>query len=146
MKNTFDADLKVGKIGEETILTLIHKKYPKAYLGTGYQPKYDIFIPEKDFGIEVKTDRMSRKTGNVAIECEYKGMPSGIHTTKSKYWIIIFWDKTWKYGIIKTDVLLELCKRSSPIPAGQGAKVHLIPKDLFMVASRTVQNVTGNAS
>lgn len=146
MKNTFTDDLKVGKIAEGIVLDLIHNKYPKAYLKTGYEPKYDIFIPEKNYGIEVKLDRKSRQTDNVAIECEYKGMPSGIKTTQAEFWVIIFWDKKWKYGIIKVDDLLSLCQRSDPICAGSGAMCHLIPKNVWKGACRSLGDITNNAS
>jgi hypothetical protein len=44
----------------------------------------------KDSTIEVKTDFMVDKTGNVAIEYESRGKPSGISTTQSSHWAIIF--------------------------------------------------------
>ena len=37
--------------------------------------------------IEVKSERSWwRKTGNIAIEYEYRGKPSGIYKTESDYW------------------------------------------------------------
>ena len=41
----------------------------------------------KDCTIEVKSERnWWKKTGNIAIEYEYRGKPSGIYATKSDYW------------------------------------------------------------
>ena len=37
--------------------------------------------------IEVKTDRMTESTGNVYIEYESRGKPSGIKTTQADYWV-----------------------------------------------------------
>lgn len=37
--------------------------------------------------IEVKSDRLAHKTGNVYIEYECRGKPSGIATTTADYWI-----------------------------------------------------------
>ena len=37
--------------------------------------------------VEVKTDRMTHKTGNVFIEYESRGKPSGIATTDADYWV-----------------------------------------------------------
>ena len=39
-----------------------------------------------DSTIEVKYDRMTRKTGNVYIEYESRGKASGIRTTEADYW------------------------------------------------------------
>ena len=36
---------------------------------------------------ELKTDRRARETGNVYVEFESRGMPSGIDATEAKYWI-----------------------------------------------------------
>lgn len=37
--------------------------------------------------IEVKRDRMAKRTGNIAIEITYKGKPSGISTSKAAIWV-----------------------------------------------------------
>ena len=63
----FDLDLKYGQIREKQV--------------------YDIFATKK---IEVKTERdWWHKTGNIALEYECHGKPSGINATKSDYWIQI---------------------------------------------------------
>jgi hypothetical protein len=41
-----------------------------------------------DSTIEVKSDRMARKTGNVFIEVESRGKPSGLSTTLADHWAI----------------------------------------------------------
>ena len=43
--------------------------------------------------IEVKFDRMTRKTGNVYIEFESRGKPSGIRTTQADYWVYYIQDE-----------------------------------------------------
>ena len=64
-KNTkFDLDLEYGQIREKRIENLL-----------------------KGGKIEIKTERSWwRKTGNIAIEYEYRGKPSGIYKTESDYW------------------------------------------------------------
>jgi hypothetical protein len=50
-----------------------------------YSPKAD-----KNLYMEVKTDKYvndERDTGNIAIEIEFKGKPSGISVTKSDWWV-----------------------------------------------------------
>lgn len=59
----FKFDLQVGQIAEREIA--------------------DIFSGKK---IEVKTDYMAQETGNVAIEFQSRGKPSGIAVTEADYY------------------------------------------------------------
>ena len=88
MTEAFEQDLVVGIEQEERILKQIQSKYPKAYKIEGYCKEWDLFIPEKNFGIEVKSDKKSQETGNIVIEWEFNGKPSALQTTKAEYWII----------------------------------------------------------
>jgi hypothetical protein len=63
----FDIDLKYGQIREDQISAMF-----------------------KDKKIEVKTERdWWHKTGNIALEYECNGKPSGINATESDFWIQI---------------------------------------------------------
>tara|TARA_Y100001951_G_C11146337_1_gene186566 strand:- start:195 stop:563 length:369 start_codon:yes stop_codon:yes gene_type:complete len=63
----FDIDLKYGQLREKQV--------------------HDIFSNKK---IEIKTERnWWYKTGNIALEYECNGKPSGINATESDYWIQI---------------------------------------------------------
>ena len=86
---SFQTDLAFGEQGELFVLKKLHYKYPKAYKVEGYCKEWDLFVPEKEIGIEVKSDRATHKTGNVVIENKYGGEPSGIETTKATWWAYI---------------------------------------------------------
>ena len=88
MVEDFKADLERGKFHEIYVLNKIQEKYKNAYIVDGYFKEYDIFIPELNFGVEVKFDNRSIKTGNIIIETASNENPSGISTTKAKYWVI----------------------------------------------------------
>ena len=63
----FDIDLKYGQVREKRVADLLGKEQ-----------------------VEIKTERSWwRKTGNIAIEYEYRGKPSGIDKTSSKWWFHI---------------------------------------------------------
>jgi len=65
--NDFRYDLKVGQIGEELLNSILTNKK-----------------------IEVKRDSWIYKSGNIAIEYESRGKPSGISKSEAEYWAIIF--------------------------------------------------------
>lgn len=83
--------------------------------------------------VECKTDRLCQKTGNVYIEIESRGKPSGVHTTKSKYYAICLWKEERKDNIwvlIPTKILKKLMT-NYPVKAGGdnwSSKGHIIPK------------------
>lgn len=58
---------------------------------------------------EVKTDRLSAKTGNIYIEYESRGKPSGIATTQADYWVYKVAEQ--KAIVIKTEDLKTLVKQ-----------------------------------
>jgi len=80
-----------GDIGEIRILERINKQYPKAYIDDigKANSDWDIFIIEKNYGLEVKMDYKSKETGNIVIEVEMNNKLSALSVTKAKYWIFI---------------------------------------------------------
>tara|TARA_A100000171_G_C2086824_1_gene122459 strand:+ start:248 stop:673 length:426 start_codon:yes stop_codon:yes gene_type:complete len=88
MNDVFQSDLKVGKIYENIVLEKIQKKYPKAYIQKRYCKDWDIYIPELEMGVEVKSDKKSMHTGNIVIEIEFDNKPSALSTTKADWWVI----------------------------------------------------------
>ncbi len=107
MIGKFEKDLETGKKFERDALELIQKKYPKAYIVDGYFLEWDIFIPELNIGVEVKSDAQYQKTGNFYVEYSCNGKPSGISTTKSEIYCI-YLDKLY---ILKTEDLKEKCRK-----------------------------------
>ena len=85
---TFKEDLAYGKEVEKTVLSMIQKKYPLAFMIEGKFSPYDIFIPEISTSVEVKADQKSKFTGNLVIEVAMYGKPSALMTTLADYWVI----------------------------------------------------------
>ena len=107
MREKFEKDLATGKIYENQALKLIQKDYPKAHIIDGYYKEWDIYIPELKIGVEVKSDAQYKKTGNFYVEYFCNGKPSGIATTKAKYYYI-YLDELY---ILKTDDLKQKCRK-----------------------------------
>ncbi|MDC1446680.1 hypothetical protein N8344_01750 [bacterium] len=104
MTEKFYRNLKTGKGYEEQALQLIHKKYPQAYIKDGYHKEWDIYVPELDIGIEVKSDAQHKSTGNYFLEYYCRNKASGISSTKAEYFFI-YLDELY---IIKTDTLRDI--------------------------------------
>ena len=78
MVETFYRDLHRGKQIEYRVLDIVKYKYPLAYIIDGYCKDWDIYIPEIEIGIEVKSDEKSKYTGNIVIEIEYRMYDSNL--------------------------------------------------------------------
>lgn len=88
-QESFNRDLKTGEDGEEYILSIIRKTHPMAHKVAGKFKPYDIYVPERNYSYEVKTDLKSHETGNVFIEISFNNTPSGLMTTKANMWAYI---------------------------------------------------------
>jgi hypothetical protein len=55
-------------------------------LGQHYEEKLGMLLTNKK--IEVKRDKRAAQTGNIYIEFNSRGKPSGIETTEADYWAI----------------------------------------------------------
>ncbi len=125
---SFNQDLKFGNEYEKIALEYIDYDEYEFY----NKKEYDIKCTKnnKDIYYEVKADRMAFATGNVAIEYEYKGYPSGIKTSKANYWIIfvINGDIVDCYFIPKKRLkkLIQDCKT---VNGGDYAKMYLLKID-----------------
>ena len=103
----FQQDLKNGKEYEKKALKHIQQKYTKAYIIDGYFLDYDIYIPELEIGVEVKSDAQYKVTGNFYVEYSCYGKPSGIAATKADIYYV-YLDKLY---IIKTKDLKDKCRK-----------------------------------
>ena len=113
----FDIDLKYGQIRENKVREMFSKCQ-----------------------IEVKSERSWwKKTGNIAIEYEYRGKPSGIYATTSDYWFHRlegdrdeFCTLVFKTSILKGIVDKYKDKLTNNVGDNKASKCVLIPiKDIF---------------
>ena len=91
-RKKFDLDLKYGKVKEKIIADMLQDKK-----------------------IEVKSERgMWLDTGNIAIEFESYGKPSGITSTESDYWFhnLCIGEEIYGTLVFKTDMLKKIIKNT----------------------------------
>lgn len=88
--NDFYENLEFAQDGEEEVARLMQKRFKDFKVIDFNEDKDGDIIAEVDGRevlIEVKEDVRTKDTGNVVIECESRGKPSGIRTTKADFWV-----------------------------------------------------------
>jgi hypothetical protein len=132
--DAFLGDLARGRVIEEQVLKIIHKKYPCACIVDGFKG-YDIWIPELHKSVEVKYDPMSMKTGNIVIEIEFHDQMSALMTTTADWWVIYDDHQYMAFTPKKLVQFILINKLSYTTFTGTGdshsKKAYLIKKDLL---------------
>ena len=62
-------------------------------LGVHHEKRVRALFEGDDGTIEVKADQMWHTTGNVAVEYRFRGKPSGLSSTKAKWWGVVLTNK-----------------------------------------------------
>jgi len=138
----FDRDLIQGEFFEKEALKYID--YDEYKITEGYFKEYDIIYMKdgNETKIEVKSDRLSSKTGNMCIEYAYKGYNSGINTTKADYYFYFvlhckdndIYKDIIKYDLYKIPVkkLIKLVKKCRKVRGGDNkdSYMYLLPVNI----------------
>ena len=85
---------------------------------------------KQELKIEVKTDFLVGKTGNLCIEYHSRGKSSGIMTSKADYWAFVLPDHDKSVVLIQTRRLLKLCVLYGTKKIGgdnNTSKIYLLP-------------------
>jgi hypothetical protein len=149
----FKRDLVVAKKSEKNVANILIKTYKDVDdITFSDNGDYDILavIDGERFTIEVKEDFMCSFTGNVALEFECRGKPSGINTSKADYYIYIIHSKRngkkiKEYMRYKIDDLKVMVKDKkyfrivSGGDPGSNTKNYLFKYDVFVGAGTSLQ-------
>jgi len=112
----FKSDLKVGDLGEEFVKNfLINKGF--VFLGKNIDNRFDLLMSyeSKKIKYEIKTDVLLSKnndTGNLVVEFESKGEPSGISVCEADYYVYYI-PKLGELWNIKIEDLKTLIKENN---------------------------------
>lgn len=93
----FNLDLPTAKKTEEEVANLLVALYKAEIIKYEDSYRYDLLalINKVQYKFEVKEDFMCWKTGNIALEYESRGKPSGIQTTESDFYVYkVNWDES----------------------------------------------------
>lgn len=143
--SVFKRDLEKGLKHEQIVLGYIQQKYPLTVAMKGKWKEFDLWVPEVDMGIEVKSDEKSQETGNLVVEIEFGGKPSALSTTKAKYWVI--WDGI-EYSWLKVSEIWRCIEENNYRVAtftGRGdrtaKRAYLIPKEELWEYRSSTSNI-----
>ena len=110
---SFRQDFPIAQATEKMIGALLESKYVCKVLRYNDDNQYDLLVEVKKgyvIAIEVKEDSMCQKTGNVGLEFECRGKPSGIAVSKADWYIYVVHapDFKTKIFLISTNRLKEM--------------------------------------
>jgi hypothetical protein len=112
----FRKDLSVAKKTEKDVSKLLEIVCGAKILEFDETNKYDIvaLINDKRVTFEIKEDFMCEQTGNVGVEFECRGKPSGIQTSEADYYIYKVHTKEYgiKYIVHQTKALKKMIENS----------------------------------
>lgn len=139
---SFDDDLPIAQISEREDAALLEKYFPIKILSEGNSDsKWDfkaLWQGSKIFTIEHKEDMMAKKTGNIAVEYQSRGSPSGISVSEADYYMYRVHTREGKrYFMIRTDKLKDIIKQEFYIrkvtggDKGSDTKMFLFKLDTF---------------
>jgi hypothetical protein len=120
-KYDFITDLDYGKASEKTIAGILG-------------------LSSKEFEVKTERDWWTR-TGNIAIELEYKGKASGINKTQATYWIHVLQEKDEPFCFViipvkKLKILVEKLIKSGEEPRmvgdGNNSKCLIVKKEILL--------------
>jgi len=138
MISKFNSCLEQGKKYE--VETLKYLDYDTYEFSQGKCKEWDILIKKDNTSkyIEVKSEILAGKTGNLCIEYECNKKPSGIRATIAEYYYcyVLYDTKPYEVYKISTKIIKQMIddkKYHKDVAGGDGysARMYLFKKDLF---------------
>ena len=114
----YNDDKAIADATEREIARNFETRYGHRVVAYDHTNKYDLEIVTrkgKVFTVEVKEDFICNRTGNIGLEFECRGKPSGISVSKSSHYVykVHCPDGMIRFYIIKTDELRKMIEEKS---------------------------------
>jgi len=133
----FNKDLEDGHKAEEEVLEKLatYFKVKKEDIERCHNKDFDLSISGLRLTFEVKNDLMAAQTGNIAIEYECRGKPTGLATSKAGFWIYKFAGSLWVVptAVLRQKLLIEkrYFRQVSGGDKGSNTKMFLVKTTAF---------------
>ena len=135
----FAKEIGPAKKAEELVKKKLEEEFGIVLQADTKEIHYDLLIRKTGATVEVKYDKKSKDTGNVAIELEAYGNKRGILRSKSTYYAIVCHNKRWGVCLVPTVKLKELViEGNHPEVMGgdnNATKLKIVPvKDIMTIS------------
>lgn len=144
----FSQDLPIAIETEREVGDILWEKYKAEILNFHNTNKYDILakINGVDYTFEVKEDFTCERTGNVGVEFECRGKPSGIQTSEADFYIYKIHTKSEgiRFYLIKTNTLKKIIEEKEYFRIVNGGDVgsnsmnYLFKYDVFIRKAKLI--------
>jgi hypothetical protein len=108
----YDKDILIARDTEKEISELLEKQ-DCTILKFNHDNRYDLLIERKGkkYTVEIKEDFTCKYTGNVGVEYECRGKPSGISVSKADFYVYkLHTYKGIQIYMLKTNILKKMIK------------------------------------
>jgi hypothetical protein len=98
----FDKDLPIAQATEKQVANFLVEKADMTFVHDNDDNAYDLMMKTKDgknVTIEVKEDFSCQRTGNVGVEYECRGKPSGISVSKANAYLYKVHEPSGRIGL-----------------------------------------------
>ena len=107
----FDTSLNIGKLREAELIAFFQSLGHKPIAIPGKFTGFDFFLANTKEGYEVKQDWKAHYSGNLVVEIEMYGKPSGLMGTTADWWIF---DTKTEFIFIMPKRLKDLIVEQNP--------------------------------
>lgn len=142
-QGNFEKDLNRSKLVEMEVIKLLENKFGWERIKENNDIRYDVRFNMPNVGVidvEIKEDLECYSTGNVALEFECNGKPSGINATIANLYVYVIHcsDNVKRYILLSSNRLKEAVKNQKYISIAYAgvnwnkSRVYLFERDYFI--------------
>ena len=132
----FDKSLDIGKIRELMLVDFFRAQGHKPIPIPGKFTGFDFFLANTKEGYEVKQDWKAHYSGNLVVEIEMYGKPSGLMGTTADWWIF---DTKTEFIFITPRKLKDLIVEKNPPLRIFTGKGDTQPKKAYLIPVETIK-------
>jgi len=132
----FDTSLDIGKQREDQLIAFFQSLGHKPIAIPGKFTGFDFFLANTKEAYEVKQDWKAHYSGNLVVEVEMYGKPSGLMGTTADWWIF---DTKTEFIFITPRKLKDLIVSLNPLLRSFTGKGDTQPKKAYLIPVETIK-------
>lgn len=136
MTQAFDTSLSIGKQRESELIEFFQSKGHKPVAIPGKFTGFDFFLANTKEAYEVKQDWKAHYSGNLVVEIEMYGKPSGLMGTTADWWIF---DTKEEFIFITPKQLKDMIIEKNPPLRMFTGKGDTQPKKAYLIPVETIK-------